>query len=45
MATSAGWVGVILLPGAALGGEITPIQLQLGNKLPSLHILPPSRGK
>ena len=28
-----------------VGGAITPIQLRLGSKLPSLRILPPSRGK
>ena len=27
------------------GGALTPIQLRLGSKLPSLRILPPSRGK
>ena len=30
---------------AAPDGEITLIQLRLGSKLPSLRILPPSRGK
>jgi len=28
-----------------IGGAITPIQLRLGSKLPSLRILPPLRGK